>query len=220
VSKCLPLVASTLCYCGICNWYLCSSEWILWWQRKTFLTCPHTDAHMVQGLGTLRPWYLSSPTIQVLPNVGSIKLVYLKCPKQWGIILLGGNITEGFNWNNCLLLLIIKNTPLVLTSYLIKINTYSPRSRDNKVGIVMGYRLGMAWVQFLAEAWDFSLLHSTQAGFEAHPTSYPVGTRELFPWGIKRPGCEAHNSLPSSAEFNNGGAIHPFLILLHGVVLN
>jgi hypothetical protein len=64
----------------------------------------------------------------------------------------------------------------------------------------------MAKVRFPAGARDFSLLHSMQTGSGVHPASYPVGTEGSFP-GVMRPGREAHHSLPSNAEFKNGGAI-------------
>jgi hypothetical protein len=44
----------------------------------------------------------------------------------------------------------------------------------------MGLTVG---VQFPAEARDFSLLHSIQTGFVAHPASYPMGTGSSFPTG-------------------------------------
>jgi hypothetical protein len=54
-------------------------------------------------------------------------------------------------------------------------------------------------VRFPAEAGNFSLHHSVQNGFWAHPVSYPMGTRDLS-LGVKRPGREADHSPPSSAE--------------------
>jgi hypothetical protein len=50
------------------------------------------------------------------------------------------------------------------------------------------------------------LLHSFHIGSGAYPTSYPLGTGG-FPPGLKRPGLEVDNSLPSSAEVENCGAI-------------
>jgi hypothetical protein len=38
-------------------------------------------------------------------------------------------------------------------------------------------------VRFQAGAEDFSLHHRVQNGSEAHPASYPMGTREPFPGG-------------------------------------
>jgi hypothetical protein len=48
----------------------------------------------------------------------------------------------------------------------------------------------------------FSLHHRIQTGSEAHPASYPMGTRGSFS-GEKRPGREADHSPPSSAEAKN-----------------
>jgi hypothetical protein len=52
-----------------------------------------------------------------------------------------------------------------------------------------------------------------------HTTSHPVSTGESFP-AIKRQGCEADHSPPSSSEVKNCGAVPPFLVHLHGMVLN
>jgi hypothetical protein len=46
---------------------------------------------------------------------------------------------------------------------------------------------------------ELSLLHMVRNGSEVHPTSYPMGIGDLSP-GIKRPGSEADNSPPASAE--------------------
>jgi hypothetical protein len=46
---------------------------------------------------------------------------------------------------------------------------------------------------------NFSLHHRVQNGSEAHPASRPVGTRGFF-LGVKRPGLEADQSFPSTAE--------------------
>jgi hypothetical protein len=64
-----------------------------------------------------------------------------------------------------------------------------------------------ARVQFPAEAREFSLVHSVQAGSAAYPAFYRIGPEGSFP-GIKRPRREADYSLPS-AEVKNGGAIPP-----------
>jgi hypothetical protein len=50
----------------------------------------------------------------------------------------------------------------------------------SSLGTVTGYGLD-GKIQFLAGARDFPLLHSTQTGCGAHPTSYPVGTGVSFP---------------------------------------
>jgi hypothetical protein len=60
-------------------------------------------------------------------------------------------------------------------------------SRDNSVGIAMGYRLDDL-VQFQAWARDFSLLDSVHSGPEAHPASYTVDTEVCF-LGIKKAGA-------------------------------
>jgi hypothetical protein len=51
---------------------------------------------------------------------------------------------------------------------------------------------------------NLSLLHSVQTDPEAHPASYPMGTR-----GVKRQGRVADHSPPSSAEVKKSEAIHP-----------
>jgi hypothetical protein len=62
--------------------------------------------------------------------------------------------------------------------------TYEP-SRDSSVGIALGYGLDDrgSMVRFPAVAGDFSLHHRVQNGSEAHPASYPTGTRSSFPGG-------------------------------------
>jgi hypothetical protein len=53
------------------------------------------------------------------------------------------------------------------------------------------------------ESWweqEFSLLYVVQTHSEAHPASYPMGTVDSFPHGVKRQGREADHSPPSSAE--------------------
>jgi hypothetical protein len=46
------------------------------------------------------------------------------------------------------------------------------------------------------------------------PTPHPTGTGTLS-LGVKRPGREADHSPTSTAEVNNGGAIHPLPLRLH-----
>jgi hypothetical protein len=46
---------------------------------------------------------------------------------------------------------------------------------------------------------NFFLYHHVQNGSGVYPASYPMGNRGFFP-GVKRPGREADNSPPSSAE--------------------
>jgi hypothetical protein len=59
------------------------------------------------------------------------------------------------------------------------------RSSDGSVGIALGYGLDdrNSRVKFPAEAGNFSLHHRVQNGSEAHPASYPMGTRGSFPVG-------------------------------------
>jgi hypothetical protein len=76
---------------------------------------------------------------------------------------------------------------------------------------------GTGWtagVRFPAEAKDFPLFHGVQAGFGSHPASYAMDT-EAVSLGVKRPGCEAQHSPPSSVEVKNGGAIPapPFIFM-------
>jgi hypothetical protein len=75
------------------------------------------------------------------------------------------------------------------------------KSRDSSVAIALSYGLDDrgSMVRFSAGAGDFSLHHRVQNGSGAHPASYPMGIRVLS-LGIKRPGCEADHSPPSSAE--------------------
>jgi hypothetical protein len=59
---------------------------------------------------------------------------------------------------------------------------FSLKNRDSLVGIGTGYGLdgkGLipGWVTF------FSLLHSVETRTEAHPASYPMGTRGYSSWG-------------------------------------
>jgi hypothetical protein len=56
------------------------------------------------------------------------------------------------------------------------------KSRDNSVGIALGYGLDNrgSRVRFLAGAGNFSLHHRVQTGSGAHPAPYPMGTRGCF----------------------------------------
>jgi len=49
---------------------------------------------------------------------------------------------------------------------------------------------------------NFSLQHRVQTGCGAHPASYPMVPGALS-LGVKRPGHDAHHSLPSSSEVEN-----------------
>jgi hypothetical protein len=66
----------------------------------------------------------------------------------------------------------------------------SYKSRDSSVGIALSYRLDDRGprVRFPAEGGNFSLHHRVQNGSEAHPASYPMGTRGSFP-GSKTAGA-------------------------------
>jgi hypothetical protein len=66
----------------------------------------------------------------------------------------------------------------------------------------MGYT---AAIRFLAETRDVSLLYNVQTGSGVHPAPYPMSIGR----SLKRPGREADQSPPSSAEAKNGGAIPP-----------
>jgi hypothetical protein len=59
------------------------------------------------------------------------------------------------------------------------------QSRDSSVGIGLDYGLDDrgSRVRFPAGAGNFSLHYRVQNGSEAHPASYPMGTRGSFPEG-------------------------------------
>jgi hypothetical protein len=63
-------------------------------------------------------------------------------------------------------------------------------SRDNSVGIALGYGLDDRGTRarFPAEAGNISLHHRVQNGSGAHPASYPMGTTASFP-GSKAAGA-------------------------------
>jgi hypothetical protein len=58
-------------------------------------------------------------------------------------------------------------------------------SRDNTVGIALGYGLDDrdSRLRFPAGAGNFSLHHRIQNDSESHPASYQMGTRCSFPGG-------------------------------------
>jgi hypothetical protein len=60
--------------------------------------------------------------------------------------------------------------------------TRDVKSRDSSVGIALGYGLDDrgSRVRFPAGAGNFSLHYHVQNGSGAHPTFYPVGTRDSF----------------------------------------
>jgi hypothetical protein len=70
--------------------------------------------------------------------------------------------------------------------------------------ITVGYGLDdrSSRVRFLVGAGNFSLHHRVRNGSEAHPVSYPIGTRGCC-LGGESAGCEADHSPPSSAEVKN-----------------
>jgi hypothetical protein len=61
---------------------------------------------------------------------------------------------------------------------------------------------------------EFPLLHVVQTDSGDHPASYPIST------GVKRPGCEADQSSPTSAGQENVNLYIHSSIRLHGTVLN
>jgi hypothetical protein len=65
------------------------------------------------------------------------------------------------------------------------IHSTEPWSRDNSVGIALGYGLDDrdSIVRFPAGAGKFSPYHSIQNGSVAHPASYPMGIRGSFAGG-------------------------------------
>jgi hypothetical protein len=95
-------------------------------------------------------------------------LNYISYPRQfWGLVLLpfSGEWFSLYQQNWC-------------------------ESRDNSVGIALGYGLDDRGprVPFPAGAGNFSLHHQVQNGSGAHPASYPMGTRGSFP-GVKAAGA-------------------------------
>jgi hypothetical protein len=62
---------------------------------------------------------------------------------------------------------------------------YRGKNRDSSIGIALGYWLDDrgSRIGFPAGAGNFSLHHRVQNGSEAHPASYPMGTRGGFPGG-------------------------------------
>jgi hypothetical protein len=66
---------------------------------------------------------------------------------------------------------------------------------------------------------SLQILHKLQTGSEAQPISYPIGCGSFSP-RVGRSWHEADHLPPSSAKVNNGGAIPPLLLRLHGVVIN
>jgi hypothetical protein len=82
-----------------------------------------------------------------------------------------------------------------------------------RISVSTGWMTG---VRFPAEIRDFSLFHIIQTGSGAHPPSYPMGTRGLFP-RVKQPRHEADHSSPSSAKVKNNMTLPLSLTILYGV---
>jgi hypothetical protein len=72
-------------------------------------------------------------------------------------------------------------------------------SRDSAVGIATGYGMEDRGRSSSPVMVKDSLLHVVQTGSGAQPASYPKSTGGYFP-GVKRPGHEADNTSPTSAE--------------------
>jgi hypothetical protein len=80
------------------------------------------------------------------------------------------------------------------------------RNRDISVGIATGNKLDDRGSIPGGGKRFFFLLHSVHAGSGIHQFSYSMGSGGSFP-GVTRPGREAYQSLSSSAEVKNSGAI-------------
>jgi hypothetical protein len=111
---------------------------------------------------------------------------------------------------------------LLLSWVQIFLSTLFTQSHDSTVSIAMGYGLD-DWgsrVRFLAGAGNFSLHHCIKNG--SMPTQPPIqrvlGALSL---AVKRPGCEADHSPPSTAKVKNAWSYTSTPpIHLHGVVLS
>jgi hypothetical protein len=69
-----------------------------------------------------------------------------------------------------------------------------------RAGIATGYGLNDQGIGVRdAVRQEFLVLHVVQTGSGAHPASYPMDTGGSF-YGVKRAGCEADHSPPTSAE--------------------
>jgi len=79
----------------------------------------------------------------------------------------------------------------------------------------------MTGVQFLAGSMMGFFLLATMSIPALGPIQSPIQWVPGVPSpGVKRLGCEADHSSPSTAEVKNGGAIPASLHCLHGTVLN
>jgi hypothetical protein len=74
---------------------------------------------------------------------------------------------------------------------------------------------------FDSRQWQEIFLYATASRRALGPTQPPIqwAPGALSP-GVKRQVREADHSFPSSAEVKNCGAVPPFPLRLHGVVLN
>lgn len=87
---------------------------------------------------------------------------------------------------------------------------FTPLMQDSSVCTVCtatGYGLGGCG-SLPGRTKEFSLLHSNQTGPGAHTATYPNETGDTAP-GLQRSLCEADDSLASSVEVENGGALPP-----------
>jgi hypothetical protein len=82
---------------------------------------------------------------------------------------------------------------------------YPPYKPGSSVSIVSGYGFDdqTIEVRFPAEAKDFSSNFCVQTGSGVHPASCTIGSGGPLPRAKERPGRDADNSLPSSAEVEN-----------------
>jgi hypothetical protein len=92
-------------------------------------------------------------------------------------------------------------------------------SQHSSVGIALGYGLDDrgSRFRFPVGVRNFSLHHSVQNGFGAHPACYPMGTRGSFP-GVKVKLTTHLHLVPRSK--NEWSYISTPLVRLHGVVLS
>jgi hypothetical protein len=78
------------------------------------------------------------------------------------------------------------------------------RNQGSLVRIATGYRLdGRGSVTDGGK----SFVHSVQTSSGAHPASYPMGTQGVLFSEVKRAGCGADHSPPSSSDAKNDGAV-------------
>jgi hypothetical protein len=77
------------------------------------------------------------------------------------------------------------------------IDEFGNRGSSGSIVSDYGWTIG---VRSLTGAGNFSSSPRVQTSSEAHPASYPVGTRGPFPGGKARPGRDTDHLPPSSAE--------------------